>query len=224
MALSALSATGNLILDPLYQLWYSLVAIIPSVILAILVLILGYCIAYLIGYIVRVGLERLGTEKYLKKTEFTKMYGKTHVCPLAGELIKWFVFIIFLQVAAEVLNLGGLSSLLDTFVRWLPHALVAVVVFFLGIALAHYLEIKIKAHSKMKGIHIAASVVKIVVLVIVVLIALRELGVNVSVLEYGFLLLLGALGLGVALALGIGLGLGLKKFAEDIIKDLRNNF
>ena len=223
MALNALSTTGSLILDPLYTLWLSFLAILPGIIAAILILILGYCVAFLIGHVIRTGLEKIGLSKHIQRAHLTKAVGHTNVAAVTGEIVKWFVFIIFLQVAAEVLNLGSLSSLLNTFVLWLPNVLVAIVILFAGIALAHYIEMKMHEHTSMKGMRVATAIIKVVILLLVVIIGLEQIGVQVDVLENGFLIILGSIGLGIALALGIGLGLGLRRGAEDIVKDIRKN-
>ena len=47
----ALVATGNLFLQPLYQLWQDFVSIFPSIVVALLLLVLGYFIGWAIGYL-----------------------------------------------------------------------------------------------------------------------------------------------------------------------------
>ena len=224
MALEAVSATGNLILDPLYTLWLSFISILPGIVAAILILILGYCVAFLIGHGIKTGLDKIGINRQIQQAHLTRAVGHTNVPSLVGELIKWFIFIIFLQVAAEVLNLGSLSGILNTFVLWLPNVLVAVVILFAGLAFAHYVEIKMNEHSRMKGTAVAAGILKIVILFLVIVIGLKQIGIDVGVLENAFLLILGSIALGIALALGIGLGLGLRKNAEGLVKDVRKHF
>ncbi len=221
--MNALVTTGNLILDPLYRLWYSLVAIVPSIVLAILILILGYCVAYLIGYLIKLGLERLGLAKHVKKAKLSRSVGHTNIPALVGEVSKWFVFLVFLTEAVSVLNLGVLSTLLDSFVRWLPNLLFAVLIFFAGVGFVHYLDAKIKEHTRMKGMKFIAAVVKIIIFFLIIIIGLRQIGVDVGILQNSFLVLLGALGLGVALALGIGLGLGLKDEARGLVRQLKKH-
>jgi len=210
MAFEAVGATGNLILDPLYTLWTSFVNILPGLIAAILILILGYCVGYLIGHGIKVALEKIGLNRKIQKAHLSKSVGHTNVPGLVGELIKWFIFIIFLQVAAEVLNLGALSGILNTFVMWLPKLLVAIIILFAGLAIAHYIEIKMKEHSAMKGTRSMAAILTIVILFLVIIIGLQQIGIDVALFE--------------ALALGIGLGLGLRKSAEGLVKDLKKNF
>ena len=222
MGLESLSATGGLLLDPFRILWINLITILPSIILAVLILILGYAVAYIFGHLTSKGLEKL-VGKSLKEAHLMRAVGHTNWPALVGELLKWFVFIIFLNVAVGVLQLSTLSSLLDSFVRWLPNVLFAIIIFFAGISLVHYIDMKIKEHTKMKGMRAVAGVVKGVLVFLVVLIALNQIGVDVDVLQNAFLIIVAALGLGLALALGIGLGLGLREHAEEIVDKMRKN-
>ncbi len=222
VALEAITTTGRLILDPFKILFYNLVTLLPAVVLAILVLILGYIVAYFIGYIVKWGIEK-SIGKQLRDANLSKAVGHTNWSSLVGELIKWFVFVIFLNVAVNLLQFDTLSSLLDSFVRWLPNVLFAIIIFFAGIALAHYIDMKISEHTKMKGMRAVTGVIKAVIVFLVVLVALNQIGVNVDILQNTFLILVGALGLGLALALGIGLGLGLREEASDVVKRFKKN-
>jgi len=223
MAIEALTYTGSLILDPLYALWNAFVTVLPGIVVAILILILGYAIAYLIGHVIKVMLDKLGLNKHIRGSNLTKTVGHTNVPSLLGEIVKWFVFLIFLQVAVDVLQLSTLSSWLDTFVRWLPNLLVAVIIFFAGLALAHYIDLKIREHSVMKGIGVVSGILKVVVMVLVLLVGLKQIGIAVGILENSFMILLAAIGLGFALAVGIGLGLGLRKEAEDVVKRVKRH-
>ncbi len=216
--------TNNVFLQPMFRLWQDFVAVFPSIIVAILLLILGYFVGWGIGKFFSWLLEKVGLDNLVRKNGLVKEFGHTHLPNLIGELLKWFVFIIFLQMAVDVLNLSTLSSLLDDFVRWLPQVLIAVIIFFAGVALAHYVHFKIKQHTKMRGMIIVGGLLKIVILYFALVIGLSQIGVNVSILENSFLILLGALGLGFALALGISLGLGLKDHAGEFVDDIKKNF
>ena len=222
MALESLTTTGQLVLDPFKVLLYTLLSILPGIILAILVLILGYVVAYLIGHLVKWGTEK-AVGRQLREAHLSRVVGHTNWASLVGELVKWFVFIIFLNVAVDILQIDTLSMLLQSFVRWLPNVLFAIIIFFAGVALAHYVDLKITEHTKMRGMKVVTGVIKGVIVFLVVLVALNQIGINVSVLQNAFLILIGALGLGLALALGIGLGLGLREEAHDIVQKFKKS-
>lgn len=224
MALEDISATGAIILNPLYTLWNSFVNILPGLLAAILIIILGYAVAYLIGHGLKLLLQKLGVNRAVEKSELTRAVGPTNVSAVIGEITKWYIFIIFLGVAADLLQLGSLSDLLNEFVLWLPNVIAAIIVLFVGIALAYYIEMKVLENTKMKGMRAVAGITKVVMIILAVLVALEQIGVTVSILENTFLIIIGAIGLGIALALGIGLGLGLRESSKKIIEDVRKNF
>ena len=145
-----LGATGSLLVQPLYSLWQNFVATFPGIVVALLLLVIGYLIGWTVGHVLKWLLERAKFDDVVRKSGLSKEFGHTHIPNLLGELVKWFVFIIFLQVAVDVLNLSALSMLLDDFVRWLPKVLVAIVIFFAGVALAHYIDYKITQNLSRK--------------------------------------------------------------------------
>lgn len=218
-----LSETTVAILNPLQAIWLKLVEVLPGLIAAVLVLIVGSIVAVILGHALRVLLEKTKLDRFLRKAQLTRAVGHTNVPALLGELLKWYVIIIFLQAAASLVNLGTLSTLLNSLVMWLPQLLIAIIVMLVGLAAAHYVQIKIVEHTKLKGMMLSGIVLKWVIIVIAALIALKQVGVEVGILENTFQLVVGALAVGVALALGIGLGLGLKKEAEGFLKEMKKN-
>lgn len=217
------SETTVAILNPLQAIWLKLVDTLPGLIAAILVLVVGSVVAVILGHALRVLLEKTKLDAFMRKTELTKAVGHTHIPALLGELLKWYIIIIFLQAAVSLVNLGTISTLLNSLVMWLPQVLIAVIVMLVGLAAAHYSYLRIGAHTKLKGMRISAAVLKWVIIIIAALIALKQVGVEVGLLENILQLVIGALAVGVALALGIGLGLGLKKDAEGLIRDIKKN-
>lgn len=217
------SETTVAILNPLQAIWLKLVEILPGLIAAILVLVVGSIVAVILGHALRVLLEKTNLDRFLRKAQLTKAVGHTNVPSLLGELLKWYVIIIFLQAAISLVNLGTLSTLLNNLVLWLPQLLIAIIVMLVGLAAAHYVQMRVVEHTQMKGMRLASVVLKWVVIIVAALISLKQIGIEVGILENVFQLAVGALAVGVALALGIGLGLGLKKEAESFLKDMKKN-
>ncbi len=219
-----LGETTTSIINPLSAIWYSLVGQLPGIVAAIIVLIVGCFVAVILGHALKVVLEKLKVDDYVRKARLTKTIGHTHVPAVAGEIFKWYIIILFLQQAVALINLGTLSLLLGQFVGWLPNVIVAVVILLFGIAVANYIYYKTWEHSKQKGVKASAGILKAVIIFMIILMSLKQIGVDVGILEHTFLLIVGALAIGVALALGIGLGLGLRKESENLVKGIRKNF
>ena len=221
MALDAVTATGNLIVSPLASLWFAFIKVLPGIVAAIIVLIVGYFIALGLGSLVRIILVKAGLDQYYEKGKFAKAVGHLKVSHVLGEITKWYVFIVFLQAAVDLLSLGAISTLLSQFVAWLPSVVVAAIIILFGITIAHYVSQKIEEHTEVRGTKFFSKMLKIVILVIVFLVALENIGVNVSLIENMFLLLIAALAIGIAIALGIGLGGALKNESRGIVDEIK---
>lgn len=219
-----LSETGIAIMSPLQSMWDKVIEGIPSLVGAIIVMIIGVFVAVVLGHLLRVLLEKSGLDDLIRKVRLTKEVGHTNVPAIAGEILRWYIIIIFLQAAVSLINLGTLSDLLNRFVLWLPNLIVAIVMVLVGLAIAHYVEIKIVEHTKLKGVRTSGKLLKTVVVMIVVILAINQIGVDVSLLENILLIIIGALAIGVAVAMGIGLGFGLKKESQSIIKEIKKSF
>ena len=209
---------------PFESLWISFLQFFPDLIAVLLLLAIGYIFGVVLGHVLKLILNKTGVDKQIDKTELSKAIGKTHLSEISGEILKWYIFIIFLQAAVDKIDLGTLSGILESFVRWLPNLILAVVIVMFGMIFAHYVELKINQNSKVKGMSIITKILKWIIVLMVVIIAFKQIGIEVSILENAFLLVLAALAVGIALALGIGLGFGLRKDAEKWVKEIMRNF
>lgn len=223
MVANVLLDTTNAIVFPLQTLWIKVSQILPGLIGAIIVLIIGYFIALVLGHAVRVILDKTKLDEKIRKWHLTKVMGHTDISALLGELVKWWIVIIFLGQAVSIVNLGTLSVLLNRIVLWLPRLLVAIIVFLVGLGAAYYVELKIAEHTRLKGMRLVGTILKWLIILMIALVAVRNIGVDVQLIEKLFLYVIVALSAGIALALGIGLGLGLKKESESFIKAIKKN-
>lgn len=209
---------------PFESLWISFLKLFPDLIAVALLLVIGYIFGAVLGHGLRVVLHKAGIDRQIEKAELSKAIGKTHLSSILGEILKWYIFIIFLQAAVDKINLGTLSLVLERFVGWLPNLILAVVIVLFGMIFAHYVELKINEQSTVRGVSMITKILKWIIVFMVVIIAFKQIGIEVGILENAFLLVLGALAVGIALALGIGLGFGLRKDAEKWVKDIMRNF
>lgn len=210
--------------SPFESLWISFLKFFPDLVAVILLLIVGYLFGVVLGHFLKVILNKAGIDRHIEKAELSKAIGRTHLSTILGEILKWYVFIVFLRAAVDKIDLGALSDVLNSFVLWLPNLIIAIVIVIFGMIFAHYVELKINQGSKVRGVRIITKALKWIIVFMVVIIAFKQIGVEVGLLENAFLLVLGALSIGIALALGIGVGYGLRKDAERFIKEIMRNF
>ena len=83
-----ITETSGAIINPLSAIWLAVVEQLPNIVGAIIVLIIGVFVAVILGHAVRVVLEKLRVDEYVRKAKLTKTIGHTHVPAVAGELFK----------------------------------------------------------------------------------------------------------------------------------------
>lgn len=213
--------TGTEFLNPLISLWNSIVLMLPGLIAGIIIAVVGYLVAYIIGHAIKLILAKTGLDKKIEQAKVSKAIGYIKVSSLLGELTKWYIFIIFLQQAVDVLDLGTLSDVLSRFVLWMPNLIVALVITSFGLLLAQLVKVKLEEHAKTALAKTASNILMIVIAVITIIIALDQIGIEVSLLENLVLVVVGALAVGIALAVGLSFGLGNKKEANEMLRNIR---
>ena len=221
MVIATFTDTLQALTNPVVGIWDSLVDKLPGLIGALIILIVGYFVSVVVGHAIAVVLERAGLDRQMKKLGLDRALGTVNLSELSGGITKWYIFILFLAEAMKpsLLNLGVISDLIWSLARWLPSAIVGLIVLIFGVYISTYVGERM-LRARVWGIRLLTTIVRALILFFIAVIALRQMGLNVSILENTFLLLVGALAIGIAIALGIGLGLGLKGEAESLIKDL----
>jgi len=209
------------LVNPLQQLWDSLVQFVPGLAGAILVLIVGYLIASVVGSAVQRVLDKTKAEKWvMKKTHLRKLMGNFRMNHFLGLIIKWWVFVLFFAPAASLVKLTTLSGFLVSLGAWIPNLIAAIVMVFLGLVAADYVSIKIRS-TKGKGAEFFASLAKVGILIYVILIALEQVGLMVALATNSFLIVLTGVVFALSLAFGLAFGLGMQKEANKWYNQLK---
>lgn len=221
MVVDFLTTTSEALTNPLVSLWVSFVELLPNLIAAIVILIIGYVVAYIIGHALKVMLWKLGLDKQIDQAKLSKAMGKLRLSSILGEITKWYIFLVFLQSAIDLVNLGTLSLLLQEFVMWIPNVIAAALVIIFGLYVAHFITLKVREHTDVRGGRTLTGILNTVIIFIVIVIAMEQIGINVSILTNTFLILLGGLALGAAIAIGISFGLGTQKDAGKALEKIK---
>ncbi len=218
---SILTQTGQNIVNPLFSLWNSFIKALPGLIGAFIILIVGYLVAIIVASGVKKLLDKTKLMKWIvKQTKTTQLLGKVDLTYFFATIVKWYVFILFLNPAADITNLKALSGFFMQLAIWIPSLIAAVVIGLLGFLFAMYVGEAI-LKTKAAGSKIMAELIKTVIIVFTVIIALSQLGVNVILAQNTFLIVLSGAVFAISLALGIGFGLGMKDEAKLAVTKLR---
>ncbi len=213
-----LTEVGSATINPFVQLWHSILNYIPGIIAAIFVAILGYVVAYFIGNIVKHALQKARLDKWIKNKNLTKTVLNIRLSVLAGQLVKWGIFISFLVTAADLIKLTGISLLIRSFALWIPKLILAIVVLTFGVVIAKIIAVEIYNKSS-KTAQVISKVVQITLVIIFFDIALKQIGIATTIIEKIVLLVIGTVLLVSAIVVGISFGHAGKKYADRLVED-----
>jgi len=208
-----------------YDLWSAVIAFVPNIVVAIIVFVVGWVVGAILGRIVaqiihalRVdnALRSAGVEEVLSRAGFNLNSGR-----FLGELVKWFIIVVFLVTALEILGLTQVNIFLQEVVLlYLPQVIVAVLILLLAAVIAELAKNVVIASARAAGAHsvnLMGGVTKWAIWAFAVLAALSQLGIATAFVQTLFT------GVVIALSLGFGLafGLGGKEAAADYISKVR---
>lgn len=218
--MAILEDTGVVLGTPLLRLWDSIIVALPGLVAAILILILGYLVGALIGHLVKKVFQKTKIINLaIKKMGLQSEMGKWDLNGFLGLITKWYIFLVFLNPAAQVVSLDTLAVFFNSVALWIPNIILAIIIALVGYVLAEYIAKKIK-ETKAKKNSIMAGAAKVITLVFVFLIALRQIGIEISVAENSFLIILAGVVFGLALAFGLAFKEEAKKILKDVMKKI----
>jgi small-conductance mechanosensitive channel len=198
---------------------------VPSLIASIVIFLIGWFVAIAIGKLIVEILKKLKLDSYLDKTGWKeameKVDMKMTMSEFIGGLCKWILILLFLGMAANILNLNTFSVFILSVVSWLPKLVVAVLMFIVIVVFSNIAEKAVKAtmnKAKLDYVDLAGSIVRWAIWVFGILAILMQLGVMtelIMVMVQGFVFM-------VAGAAALAFGLGGKDVASDLLHSIKN--
>ncbi|HCP08691.1 MAG TPA: hypothetical protein DIT25_02760 [Candidatus Moranbacteria bacterium] len=214
---------GNAIASSFLEAWQKFISFIPDLVAAILVFLVGWIIASAIAALIRKVIEVLKVDEGLEKIgifhvkERDRRYG---VAWLLAGLVKWFIILIFLMTAVNILGLTQVTDLLNRIIFYLPNVAAAVIILTVAILLGNFVyQLIHSATEKMNdaATHFLAMVAKWAIIIFGVLAALIQLQIAPSLVNALFI---GIVAFAV-IAGGLAFGLGGRDEAASLLKKVR---
>jgi small-conductance mechanosensitive channel len=207
------------------NLWLGVVSYLPNIIVAIIIFVLGWVIGTIVGRGIHQLFKSVRVDEALKKTGADQMMHRGGINldsgAFVGGLIKWFIIVVFLVAAFDVLDLNQVNAFLSGVVlEYLPKVIVAVLVLLVAGVLGDAVQRLVTASARAAEIRSAAmlgAVARWSIWIFAFLIALSQLGIAApffQTLFTGFVIAL-------ALAIGLSFGLGGQDAASDFIRKMR---
>jgi hypothetical protein len=216
---------ADVLTQSFYNLGSGIISFIPNVVVAIIIFLIGWLIGEALGKIVDQIIKSVKLDQGLKTTGFNEAVERAGFTldsgAFLGGLVKWFVIVVFLVAALQVLGLTQVNAFLQTVVlSYLPRVIVAALMLLVGAVVAEVARDVVAGAAKAAGIHgagFAGSVAKWAVWIFTILAALAQLQVATAFVQTLFT----GIVIAVSLAIGLSFGLGGQDAAARYIEKIR---
>jgi len=215
--------------DAVMQTTYSVISFLPTLVAAIIILVIGWIIGRLLGKVVSRVLDKIGVDDALRKTSIGKAIEQsgTNIVHLFDLIVRWFVYLIAIVAASNVLKLDFLSNLFQTIVFYLPHVLMFLIILIVGFIVIDYFADILQGWGKTQNIEFLGVIIlmlRIFFYFIILILALSQLLIDLTIIYTFITPLAWGVGLGVGAGIAIFLAYGLRDRAPGMVDDMMKRF
>ena len=129
--------------------WYSFtqalntfMGFLPALLVALIVLVVGWFIAGFLARLIARGLNAIGLERAVERSgigRFIEQSGtRWTMSEIIAALIKWSIFLIFIQAAASLLGMAQITAIINTVILFIPKLIVALGIIVIGSLIARF--------------------------------------------------------------------------------------
>ncbi|MEK7108483.1 MAG: hypothetical protein AAB844_00010 [Patescibacteria group bacterium] len=220
-----LQSWGDVIVKSLQDSWAAVANFLPFFIGALVVFIIGWIVAVAVGKLVEQVVRALRVDALLEQLEVEKTLERGGVRLNAGAfiggLVKWFLIIVFLLAATDILQLREVSTFLGDVLFYIPNVVIASLILIIALKMAEVVERSVRASADAAGMHgsIVGVMARWAIWIFAIAAALQQLGVATILIQT---LITGLVAM-LALAFGLAFGLGGKEAASSFIDRVRRD-
>ena len=211
---ASLSATAGMIIQ-----------FIPALIGAIIILIIGWIVGRVGSSIFAKILRRANVDETVGKTDFGTAIANSGmtVTGLFSSLLKWFIYLIFIMAAVNVLNIPIFANFLNAVVLYIPNLIAGVLVLVVGLIAVNFLMKWMGGMLKGQDVPFTEWIIiglQALLSLVVIVIALDQWRIQTAII-YTFLVPLAwGISAGIAIAIGISVGVGAKDIVAEYLRKM----
>ena len=194
--------------SPFVEMFGEITAYLPLLFFGFVVLLLGLILSPLIGNFVTKALQLVKVDQLMDqsgaKDAMSSIGLQFTFSKLIGALVKYIVLIVFINMVADILQLGQLSRLIDDIVRYIPQVVIALFIVGVGLTVADWLRdivtnVAVASDNEDYSV-VLGSITRISVIVFSLMAALSQLGIAEVLIQ----IVLAGIVFAFALAFGLG--------------------
>jgi hypothetical protein len=212
---------SEITLTSLKAMGVKIMAALPNIFGAILILLAGWLITKVIIYLLKKVLKFARVDALTAKLNDLKIFGdskiKFSITKVITVFVKWVMMLVFLIIAADIMNWQIVSHEIGNLLRYLPKLFSAIALFMVGIYIAKFVKTAIQGFYDsfdLAGSKIISSLVFYIIAIIITITALNQAGIDTTVITNNVTIILGAF----LLAVAIGFGLGSREIIGDLLR------
>ncbi len=217
---------GTVLTQSFQDLWAGVVTFVPNLVVAVLIIVIGWLIGALVGRVVAQIIRSLKIDEGLRKSGVEDALARGGINlnsgAFVGGLVKWFIIVVFLVAAFDVLHLTQVNQFLQGVVLYyLPQVIIAVLILLLAAVIGDVMQRIVTASARtaeIRSAHFLGSFTKWAIWIFGVLAALLQLNIASAFIQTLFTGVVVAL----SLAFGLSFGLGGQEAATRFIEKTRN--
>ncbi|HTY39782.1 MAG TPA: hypothetical protein VMC43_01685 [Candidatus Paceibacterota bacterium] len=216
---------ADVVAGTLNNLWFGVLAFIPNFLGALIIFVIGLAAAASLGALVEKVFEALKLDVLLGKLGLAPYFDRAGIRMrgswFLGQVVTWFLNIVFLLAASEILGKdNAFSAFLRDVLGYIPNIVVSVMVMLAAVVLGNFLRKIVVASvtaSRLHAAHFLGTLTWWAVVIFGLLTALIQLNVAPQVINS---LLTGFIAM-IAIAGGLAFGLGGKEYAAHLLEKLQ---
>ncbi len=190
----------------------AVVNFIPNFVFAVIVLVIGWVIAWFIGNLIEQAVRAIRVDQALRSAGVDDIVSRAGYRldsgVFLGTLVKWFIILVFLIAALQILNLSQVTFFLQAIVaQYLPNVIIAVLILLVTAVIAQVAQGVVAGSARAAGITaagFAGTVARWAIWIFGILAALAQLQIAQGILQTLFTGVVVALSLAFGLAFGLG--------------------
>jgi small-conductance mechanosensitive channel len=203
---------GDVFNVSLQNLWWGFMGFAPKLVLAVIFFVVGWALGSLIARAFEHVFSSLKIDNLLHSVGVDDFFRKAGMNLnsgyFIGQVVKWFVIIIFLLPSLNLIGLDYIAYFLqEDVLGFLPRVVVAAFVLIIATIVSDFLSKTVMAGSRamnLRSTNMLGSLVRYTIWVFAFIIALGQLGVAEGYMNTLFAGIIGMIALGGALAFGLG--------------------
>jgi len=211
----------NLTFETLSEIIKDIAAALPGLFGAFVVLLFGWLFIRITRFILKKVLRIAKIDRISDKINEAKIFGeskiKVDISTLLLSFVKWLLWLVFIIVAADIMQLSVISEEIANLLRYLPILLSAMVIFMIGLYAARLIKkalVSVFDSMGVGGSKIISSIVFYIIAIFVTITALNQAQIDTSIITSNITMILGAF----LLAAALGFGLGSREVIRDVLR------